>query len=357
MAGSGCGPSTSASAEAKEDAKAGADEVKMRFCTGCKMDRPPGDYTKSGHYCRECNSERGAIRRKEMRESLFTCGICKEEMTGVFFSKYDQRNCKVCAAKKRKDDALWFKQNTCMTCKTCGDEKFLTEMYATIQECHACNKVRNHPANNRPTEDMPDKVCSKCNCELPATMFQFRERVCKDCSKKDTEAWREQNPEKFKTHTARYRAKPDYREKQNVYKRDKYNTDIQNRLAIRLRCRVRDEVKKAASTKRSGEWKDLLGCSMECFIAWLEFRMDERMTWENYGSYWHLDHVKPCSRFDLTDLDQRAECFHWTNFQPLPGDENLAKFNKVDEQMIEAQKNYVKEFLRTQPEWEATLPN
>ena len=30
------------------------------------------------------------------------------------------------------------------------------------------------------------------------------------------------------------------------------------------------------------------------------------MNWENYGSSWHVDHVKPCSLFDLTnDYDRQ----------------------------------------------------
>jgi len=41
------------------------------------------------------------------------------------------------------------------------------------------------------------------------------------------------------------------------------------------------------------------------------------MTWDNYGSLWHIDHIKPCASYDLADPLQQAECFHYTNLQPL----------------------------------------
>jgi hypothetical protein len=49
------------------------------------------------------------------------------------------------------------------------------------------------------------------------------------------------------------------------------------------------------------------------------------MTWENYGPVWHVDHIKPCAKFDLTDPDQQRACFHFSNLQPLFADENLRK--------------------------------
>lgn len=53
------------------------------------------------------------------------------------------------------------------------------------------------------------------------------------------------------------------------------------------------------------------------------------MTWENYGVHgWHIDHIRPCKSFDLTDPEQQKECFHYTNLQPLWWWENLEKGGK-----------------------------
>jgi hypothetical protein len=53
------------------------------------------------------------------------------------------------------------------------------------------------------------------------------------------------------------------------------------------------------------------------------------MTWLNHGQIWEIDHIKPCSSFDLTDLEQQKQCFHYTNLQPLFKTENRQKSNKI----------------------------
>ena len=57
----------------------------------------------------------------------------------------------------------------------------------------------------------------------------------------------------------------------------------------------------------------------------LESKFRDGMTWENYGPFWHVDHIRPWASFDLSDPSQQKLCFHWTNLQPLLATENLAK--------------------------------
>ena len=55
------------------------------------------------------------------------------------------------------------------------------------------------------------------------------------------------------------------------------------------------------------------------------------MTWDNYEYYgWHIDHIIPCSSFDLTDPEQQRLCCHYTTLQPLWWHENLAKNAKLN---------------------------
>ena len=53
-------------------------------------------------------------------------------------------------------------------------------------------------------------------------------------------------------------------------------------------------------------------------------KFTDGMTWENYGK-WHVDHIKPCSSFDLAQRDQQLICFHYTNLQPLWSADNARK--------------------------------
>ena len=48
------------------------------------------------------------------------------------------------------------------------------------------------------------------------------------------------------------------------------------------------------------------------------------MSWDNYGD-WHVDHIRPCASFDLTNEDEQRICFHYKNLQPLWGPDNLEK--------------------------------
>ena len=50
------------------------------------------------------------------------------------------------------------------------------------------------------------------------------------------------------------------------------------------------------------------------------------MSWENHSQTgWHIDHIKPLSRFDLSDREQFLEACHYSNLQPLWAEDNLSK--------------------------------
>ena len=48
------------------------------------------------------------------------------------------------------------------------------------------------------------------------------------------------------------------------------------------------------------------------------------MSWNNY-ELWHIDHIRPCSLFNLADPKEQKECFNYKNLQPLWAEENLSK--------------------------------
>jgi hypothetical protein len=54
------------------------------------------------------------------------------------------------------------------------------------------------------------------------------------------------------------------------------------------------------------------------------------MNWDNYGA-WHIDHIRPCASFDLTDPEQQKQCFHYTNLQPLWAADNIRKADNWQE--------------------------
>jgi hypothetical protein len=55
------------------------------------------------------------------------------------------------------------------------------------------------------------------------------------------------------------------------------------------------------------------------------------MNWDNHGIIWEIDHIKPCASFDLSDIEQQKQCFHYTNLQPLFKTTDIAESFGYDE--------------------------
>jgi hypothetical protein len=169
----------------------------------------------------------------------------------------------------------------------------------------------------------------------------------KDKRKEQSKEYREENKESKKEYDKKYNEEnkekkaeqskewqENNREKSNEIKnrwrRNKKQNDIGFKISQVLRKRLNRAIKKNQGFK-SGKSDDLLGCSYEKVIQHLEDQFTEGMTWENHGfEGWHIDHIKPCSVFDLTDPEEQKKCFHFSNLQPLWASENLSKGAKWD---------------------------
>lgn len=106
--------------------------------------------------------------------------------------------------------------------------------------------------------------------------------------------------------------------------------EIKLRMAYRRRMNklLRGDIKPARSL-------EILGCTLDEFKSHIENQFKPGMTWDNHGIHgWHIDHVIPCSRFDLTDPEHIKRCFHFSNLQPLWAKENLQKSNNLTDPQL-----------------------
>jgi hypothetical protein len=108
----------------------------------------------------------------------------------------------------------------------------------------------------------------------------------------------------------------------NSRKRRRKANDLQFRLSLTLRERMRVAVKKKSKT---GHAVRDLGCSIPQFIEYIRAKFTSEMNWQNWGTVWELDHQRPLSSFDLTDRSQYLMAAHFTNMQPLSIPEHRAK--------------------------------
>lgn len=153
--------------------------------------------------------------------------------------------------------------------------------------------------------------------------------------------YRLMNIDKINSQKRKYRS--ENREEINSKKRTQHSKNLRNKnrnkrrqedLAYKLTDILRCRIYQALKNKDTVKYKttmDLLGCTMEVFIAHIERQWEEGMTWENHTlDGWHIDHIIPCNSYDLTDQKQQKECFHYTNLQPLWAEDNLSKSDKLD---------------------------
>uniref|UniRef100_A0A0G4HLD1 Uncharacterized protein n=1 Tax=Chromera velia CCMP2878 TaxID=1169474 RepID=A0A0G4HLD1_9ALVE len=97
-------------------------------------------------------------------------------------------------------------------------------------------------------------------------------------------------------------------------------------------CAVRDGTPPSEKKERTHEY---LGCSFPDLKPHLEkddFHGNPGMSWENYGSLWHVDHIVPIMYVgpdgQKPDTETLVSRLHFSNLQPMWSGENLRKGNR-----------------------------
>jgi len=220
-------------------------------------------------------------------------------------------------------------------CYTCKIDKDLSLYYKNSKKkdgidtiCIDCrreysDKYRAKLKKVRPWETWKEghRVCLNCENELPFSEFHKAKNGlfglkgrCISCEQKRNTEYRQ-------------RTKWDA-----TYKQSRRSQDPQFKLRESLRGRLLDALKRHTSGGKVNKKHSaliLLECSLDFFMSHISSKFYGDMTWENYGSYWEIDHIIPCDSFDLTDVEQQRQCFHYTNLQPLTVHDNRSKGNRV----------------------------
>lgn len=132
--------------------------------------------------------------------------------------------------------------------------------------------------------------------------------------------WRKKNKDKVRGYYLRHVKK-------------KLREDDLFRLQQNVRTRMCAALAKA-SVSKSSRTLAIVGCTAAELRQHLQSKFQPGMTWENRGRHgWHIDHIIPLAKFDLTDPEQQAAAFHYTNLQPLWARDNLSKSDKVPGQL------------------------
>lgn len=223
------------------------------------------------------------------------------------------------------------KSGTASNLKT-GRIKKIRGMPATVHtiidgiEYKTCSKCKEHfeLKNFRKissTSDGLSFMCKLCDQKRRDSMSEEEKKAAKTYAKD----YKEKNKEKIKIRDKKYIQ--DHKEEINLKRREK-RKDPHNKLYEALGKRIRNAIKYQGA-KKNERTMELTGCTAGFLRKYFESQFEEGMTWENHGNdpkkCWHIDHIRPCASFDLTDEAQQRECFHYSNLQPMWGLENIIK--------------------------------
>lgn len=219
---------------------------------------------------------------------------------------------------------------------------------------------------------METKICTKCLNKISILNFYTKYNKptsqCKDCLKAKTKKYRLENKEKYQKYFIEYQDKnkedikvykninylnnkEKIKERSRLYyennkeeqnrknsERQKNNRDIVNknnrirnkdrrdndplfRLVNNIRTSILNSIK-SKGYKKSSKTAEILDCSYNEFIIYLESKFESWMTWDNYGKYngefyygWDIDHIIPISSAKSEDVILKLN--HFTNLQPL----------------------------------------
>lgn len=295
----------------------------------CKCGSPLGKWR---HFCDSCRD--AIIRERCKRPKKRPNRYCKK--CGNQLPKGAKRYCSASCFKQRPPRALLHK-----TCPVC------LSVFATINAkkifcSDNCSWKSRHPIRQFAKE-------AKCElCHAPFMQVRATKRFCSDkcCDRQH--------------HILELRRRREVRAAKNAQQPPKtcricsqtFSTNHPNHVlcskkcrnkAARIKMRIRDKGKKKLPhvmvkgrlssrlrelLRRKGQQKKnsisaYMGCTPKEMVAHVERQFTKGMSWENYGVFgWHLDHIIPCQRFDLTKEDHCRVCFNWRNIRPLWGEHN-----------------------------------
>jgi hypothetical protein len=181
------------------------------------------------------------------------------------------------------------------------------------------------------------KICKTCGIEKPPTDF-FKQpstrdglnSKCKQCQYEYNKLKKYGNSETKKKYYQKNKSK--LKAQIMEWNKRKRESDPKFKLSNNIRTLIRESFKRTCKGvyNKPSKTESILGCTIPEFISYIESMLKPGMTFENHGAgyeKWNLDHIIPIS--SATNKDDIVKLNHYTNFQPLWFEENMAKGKKI----------------------------
>jgi hypothetical protein len=279
--------------------------------------------------------------------------VARSNSQGIFVFKITmEKKCTKCGEVKSLDEFSNDKKGKhgkAYQCKSCNKKykennrekvnKYSKEYYKNNKEYHKeYSKIyhKEYYKNNKEKRKEYSKIYRQNNKEK----IKISKQECREKYNKTARKYYENNKEKRKEYSKIYRqnntvkinkALKIYREKNKGKKREylkKYlkerrKTDFLFRLRGNISANIKESLKKQGYSKKTKTY-NILKCDFNFFIEFLNGVASNGYTY-GVGNL-HLDHVIPISLAETED--ELILLNHYSNYQLLSADENLAKSNR-----------------------------
>lgn len=282
-------------------------------------------------YCRTCFNKRAYQRQKAIKDEKEP----KKEKPPPITEKI----CTMCEIVKAIEEFRHGK-NTCNKCenaKRVQHRKNKREKYRTNIipiKCTHCNEIKNSTEFTR----TGGNVCNSCFRFQWNYWYNNKKYVCKDIIYSDFKIC-------YKCEKEKHKLEFNIGWKQCIQCHREYYTNyfIQNpiqKIRKNLNGLLRHYFNKNTKTFI------YVNIDQDMLFKWFSFQFEYNplYNFDNYGTEWHIDHVFPCSKFNLKEEDEQHKCFNWKNLQPLSGLLNQKKSNRILMSYILKQEMLVKQF-------------
>jgi hypothetical protein len=219
------------------------------------------------------------------------------------------------------------------------------------------------------------KICTKCGEEKSSSLFRKNKLTkdgyhnkCKQCLKnydknnyhkykekrhaykkqhkkeiqKYQRQWhdnhKEQDHKKSKLRFIKRKTDNNYILYRRKYCKERKENDINFYIVWKLRNRILQAIKQ---NSKKGKTSELLGCTINHLLihlqktainnGYIDFDINNHKKRE-----YHIDHIIPCSAFNLKCEYHQKLCFNYTNLQILKAEENLKKHKTIPEKLLVA---------------------
>ena len=307
-----------------------------RICPECKESFLPKriDSVLCSPECRVAKQQREAREANAAKLKTIKCVVCKKP----FKQKRSNQECcsQECNHKKQKDkqsqarrEELNNEKRICKnrTCKKVFTPNRGNQVY--------CSKACADTAGKRDYKERDPELTRQRENDRLRRKYRDDEEYRESRKAKSNTNYHALSPAEKIERNRKNRASKDPekgREYHREYQKTRSAEDLNFKLINNLRNRTKAAIRDGKGVKNQ-KTEALIGCTLEEARDHIQSQFEDGMDWDNWSKDgWHLDHIRPCSSFDLTDEQQQFVCFNYRNLMPLG--ENMSKndqYEPVDE--------------------------